>query len=95
MAFGVMHVAHEMGLKIPDDLSLVGFDGTSFSSFVIPALSTIRRQTDEMAQLGTKKLLALIDEGPDAARDFETMVSPRFVPRKSTGPAPLGQPLSF
>jgi len=89
MAFGLMHVADEMGLKIPDDLSLVGFDGTSFSSFVIPALSTIRRQTDEMARLGTRKLLALIDEGPDAARSFETMVSPQFVPRKSTGPAPL------
>jgi hypothetical protein len=38
--------------------------------------------------LGTKKLLALIEDGPDAARDFETMVSPRFVPRESTGPAP-------
>lgn len=95
MAFGVMHVAHEMGLKIPADLSLVGFDGTSFSSFVIPALSTIRRPTDEMAKLGTKKLLAMIDEGTGAAREFETMVSPRFVPRKSTGPAPNIQPLSF
>jgi len=95
MAFGVMHVAHELGLKIPDDLSLVGFDGTSFSSFVIPTLSTIRRQTDEMARLGTQKLLAFIDEGPDAARSFETMVSPQFVPRKSTGPAPDTQPLSF
>jgi LacI family transcriptional regulator len=95
MAFGVMHVAHEMGLKIPDDLSLVGFDGTPFSSFVIPSLSTIRRQTDEMSRLGTQKLLALIDKGPDAARGFETMVSPQFVPRKSTGPAPISQPISF
>ena len=94
MAFGVMHVAHEMGLKIPDDLSLVGFDGTPFSSFVIPALSTIRRQTGEMAQLGTQKLLALIDEGPDAARGFETMVSPQYVPRASTGPAPIAQPIT-
>ena len=88
MAFGVMNVAHAMGLKIPEDLSLVGFDGTSFSSFVIPALSTIRRQTDEMARLGTQKLIAQIDKGTDAARSFETMVSPQFVPRKSTGPAP-------
>jgi LacI family transcriptional regulator len=95
MAFGVMHAADEMGLKIPNDLSLVGFDGTAFSSFVLPALSTIRRQTDEMSRLGTQKLLALIDEGPDAARAFETMVSPQFVPRESTGPAPNGQPLTF
>jgi len=90
MAFGVMNVANEMGIKIPDELSLVGFDGTPFSTFVIPSLSTIIRQTDEMARLGTQKLLALIKGGADAARDFETMVSPRFLPRESTGPVPKG-----
>ena len=95
MAFGVMHVADEIGLKIPEDLSLVGFDGTPFSSFVVPALSTIRRQTDEMSRLGTRKLLSLIDEGPDAARGIETMVSPKFVPRQSTGPAPIAQPITL
>jgi len=88
MAFGVMNVADAMGIRIPEDLSLVGFDGTPFSTFVIPSLSTIIRQTDQMAKLGTKKLLALINEGQDAAREFETMVSPRFLPRESTGPAP-------
>ena len=88
MAFGVMNVADAMGLKIPDDLSVVGFDGTPFSIFVIPSLSTIIRQTGEMSRLGMQKLLALIDEGPDAASGFETLVSPRFVPRESTGPVP-------
>ena len=88
MAFGVMNVAHRMGLRIPEDLSLVGFDGTPFSSFVIPSLSTIRRQTREMAQLGTQKLIARVNEGLDASRAFETMVSPQFVPRGSTGPVP-------
>lgn len=90
MAFGVMNVADAMGIRVPDDLSVVGFDGTPFSTFVIPSLSTIIRQTDEMARLGTQKLLALINEGSDAARAFETMVSPRFLPRESTGPAPKG-----
>jgi len=89
MAFGVMNVAYQMGIKIPDDLSVVGFDGTPFSTFVIPPLSTIIRQTDEMARLGSQKLLALIEEGPDAAHGIETMVSPRFVPRESTGLAPV------
>ena len=89
MAFGVMNVAAEMGIGIPDDLSVVGFDGTPFSTFVVPSLSTIIRQTDEMAQLGTRKLLAQINEGAEAAREFDTMVSPRFVPRESTGPAPV------
>ena len=88
MAFGVMNVAAEMGIRIPDDLSVVGFDGTPFSTFVVPSLSTVIRKPDEMARLGTQKLLAQINDGPEAARAFETMISPRFVPRESTGPVP-------
>lgn len=88
MAFGVMNVAARMGIKIPDDLSVVGFDGTAFANFVTPPLTTIRRQTHKIAQLGTQKLIARINQGLDAARGFETMVSPQFVPRESTGPAP-------
>jgi len=88
MAFGVMNVANELGIKIPDDLSVVGFDGTNFATFVIPSLSTIRRPSHQMARLGAQKLLALINDGTDAARQYEVMVSPQFVPRNSTGPAP-------
>jgi LacI family transcriptional regulator len=88
MAFGVIKVAHQRGLKIPDDLSLVSFDGTPFSTFVVPSLSTIIRPTGAMAQLATQKMLAQINEDADAARGFETMISPRFEPRESTGPAP-------
>ncbi len=84
-----MNVADAMGLKVPDDLSVVGFDGTPFSIFVIPSLSTIIRETDEMSRLGTQKLLAQIEQGEDAAQTYETLVSPRFVPRESTGPAPV------
>ncbi len=88
MAFGVMNVAAEMGLNVPDDLSVVGFDGTPFSTFVVPSLSTIIRRTGLMAKLATQKMLVQFDNGGDDAHIFETMVSPRFVPRESTGPAP-------
>jgi len=89
MAFGVMNVANSLGIKVPDDLSVVGFDGTNFANFVIPSLSTIRRPSADMARLGAQKLLAFIDDGANAARAFESMVSPQFVPRESTGPAPI------
>ena len=88
MAFGVMNVANSLGIRIPEDLSVVGFDGTKFATFVIPSLSTIRRPTSTMASLSAQKLLAFINDGVDAARAFESMVSPQFVPRESTGPAP-------
>lgn len=88
MAFGVLNVANGLGISVPGDLSLVGFDGTAFSTFVVPSLSTIRRPIREMASLGARKLLALINEGVDAAGAFDYMVSPQFVPRESTGTAP-------
>jgi LacI family transcriptional regulator len=89
MAFGVLKVAHQLGVKIPEDLSLVSFDGTPFSTFAVPSLSTIIRPTDAMAELATQKMLAQINEGADDAPVFETLVSPWFEPRESTGPAPV------
>lgn len=89
MAFAVLNVADSLGIRVPEDLSVVGFDGTKFAEFMIPALSTIRRPTAQMARLGAQKLLAFIDKGENAAREFESMVSPIFVPRESTGPAPV------
>jgi len=86
MAFGVIKVAHQLGVKIPDDLSLVSFDGTPFSTFVVPSVSTIIRPADAMAELATQKMLAQIDERADDVPVFETMVSPWFEPRESTGP---------
>jgi len=90
MAFGVIKVAHQLGLRIPEDLSLVGFDGTPFSTFVVPSLSTIIRQTNTISRIATEKLLAQINGDTDAADAAETMISPRFEPRESTGPAPGG-----
>lgn len=86
MAFAVMNVAHKQGIKVPGDLSVVGFDGTRFSDFVIPSLSTVTRQTGEMARLATLKVLAQIESGTNEACQLETLVSPSFLPRGSTGP---------
>jgi len=88
MAFGVLKVASQLDIKIPEDLSLVSFDGTPFSSFAVPTLSTIIRSTGPMARLATQKILAQINGNSNDAQCFETMVSPRFVSRESTGPAP-------
>ena len=88
MAFAVINAAAQQGLAVPRDLSVVGFDGTRFSAFVTPALTTIERRTQEMAELATRKLVALIERGEDAARTYATLIAPTFIARDSTGPAP-------
>ncbi|MEJ2384006.1 MAG: LacI family DNA-binding transcriptional regulator [Xanthomonadales bacterium] len=88
MALAVIRVANDMGLAVPGDLSVVGFDGTPFSAFVTPTLTTIVRNTHEMAELAAHKLIDLIEQGEDAARRHATRVTPTFLARESTGPAP-------
>jgi LacI family transcriptional regulator len=85
MAAGVMYVAHERGLRIPDDLSVSGFDDTPMSRQVFPALTTVHQPTREMGRLATQGLLAHIRDPKASA----TMSVPHtLMVRRSTGPAP-------
>jgi LacI family transcriptional regulator len=88
MALAVINVAAGLGLAVPKDLSVVGFDGTPFSAFVTPPLTTIARNTHVMAELATRKLIDLVEHGEDAARTHATLVAPTFIARESTGAAP-------
>ena len=58
MAFGVIHAAIEFGLRVPEDLAVVGFDDIPMSSFFVPPLTTVRIP---MGLLGTSSMRALIN----------------------------------
>lgn len=60
MAFGVMEAARERGLRLPEDLSIVGFDDIPQASYVHPALTTIRQPLEEMGRSATHLLLKYI-----------------------------------
>jgi LacI family transcriptional regulator len=83
MAVGAINAAHELGLKVPDDLSVAGFDDSILASRITPALTTIRRPVREMARLATTKLIASIDGRAEEART-PIMVDALLVTRKST-----------
>lgn len=83
MAVGVINAAREMGLKVPDDLSVAGFDDSILASRIMPALTTIRRPVREMARLATTKLIASIDGRHEDARAGNMLV-PELVTRNST-----------
>jgi LacI family transcriptional regulator len=60
MAFGAMEAARVNGLRIPDDISIVGFDDIPQASVVHPPLTTVRQPLEEMGRLATRMLLQLI-----------------------------------
>lgn len=61
MAVGAFKAIQERGLKIPEDISVAGFDDNIFSSFLAPALTTVKRPIESMSIEGAKKLLKVLD----------------------------------
>ena len=62
MAIGVLIEAAERGLVVPDDLSVIGFDGIPAASWTRPALTTIEQPIDDIAETAVSALKSLIDE---------------------------------
>lgn len=60
MAAGVMHVAYRLGLKIPEDLAVAGFDDTPMSRHFWPGLSTVKQPIRQIGQQATEMLMAKI-----------------------------------
>jgi LacI family transcriptional regulator len=63
MAIGAMKAIMEMGLKIPDDISIVGYDDIRIASYTSPSLTTIKSSILEMASIATKNLVNFIENG--------------------------------
>jgi DNA-binding LacI/PurR family transcriptional regulator len=64
MAIGLIRALTEAGLRVPDDVSVVGFDDVPVAAYVTPPLTTVRQPFDAVAQEGLKRLVHAI-ENPD------------------------------
>jgi LacI family transcriptional regulator len=86
MAAGVIRTADRLGVRIPQDLSVAGFDDIALARQVFPRLTTIRQPLAEMTEQAAGLLLQSKNE---EARAGETIVVPAALKvRESTGPAP-------
>ncbi|MFF3942516.1 LacI family DNA-binding transcriptional regulator [Streptomyces phaeofaciens] len=86
MALGVYQAVKEQGLRIPYDVSVVGFDDLPESRWAAPALTTVRQPLAEMAATALRLLVRMMDgEHPEGTR---TELSTRLVERSSTAPPP-------
>ncbi len=85
MAAGVIQTATEMGLNVPRDLSVAGFDDSALATRIRPALTTIRRPVRAMARLAANKLIASIEGRHDDARTG-VFLDPDLIIRDSTRP---------
>jgi DNA-binding LacI/PurR family transcriptional regulator len=85
MALGAIRAARRLGLEVPDDFSVVGYDDSPLIAFTDPPLTTIRQSVQAMSEAAVR---ALLDEiaGEPAPR-AEYIFRPELVVRGSTGAA--------
>lgn len=85
MAAGVIAAAHDRGIVIPDELSVVGYDDSAIAKIVYPRLTTIHQPVRDMAYGAADMLVAMVENQP-----FKDSVDHAFalVVRDSAGPAP-------
>ncbi|MGA8110461.1 MAG: LacI family DNA-binding transcriptional regulator [Acidobacteriaceae bacterium] len=84
-AIGAIRALHDAQLRVPEDISVVGFDDISQAAFQTPSLTTIRQPLQEMGRLSAQLLLERIRTRDGVAS--ETPVSPQLIVRESSGPA--------
>jgi DNA-binding LacI/PurR family transcriptional regulator len=85
-AIGSMRAFQEVGLQVPKDISVVGFDDIQGAAFHYPSLTTVRQPLRQMGEIAMKTLLERIEGREDYPN--EIAVQPELVVRESTGNAP-------
>jgi LacI family transcriptional regulator len=90
MAAATISVAHRMGLTVPDDISIVGFDDTALATSVWPELTTVKQPISAMAEAALELLIADLRSHPRGTpRTFtERVLSHAMIIRESSGPPP-------
>ncbi|HXY10055.1 MAG TPA: LacI family DNA-binding transcriptional regulator [Terriglobales bacterium] len=91
-AIGAMRAFGEAGLRVPEDISVIGFDDIHVAAYLTPRLTTLRQPLTQMGELAAQQLLQRISSD-NGSRLHSISLQPELVVRESTGPVP-GYPRS-
>ena len=92
MAIGFMKTVQAAGVRVPHDVSVVGFDGIEFADFCEPTLTTVRQPRFELGATGARLVLELM-AAPSKSEPTRTTLANAFCIRESTAP-PARRPTS-
>ncbi|MGH9699652.1 MAG: LacI family DNA-binding transcriptional regulator [Candidatus Acidiferrales bacterium] len=84
-AIGSINALQEAGLRVPGDVSVVGFDDIQSAAYINPPLTTVRQPLQKMGEIAARTLLDQIEERAEYVRQIA--IEPEFVIRESTAPA--------
>jgi DNA-binding LacI/PurR family transcriptional regulator len=88
VAIGLLHEAASMGIKVPDELAIAGFDDIPVSRFMQPPLTTVNMRSEEQGEAAMQLLLEAVRNKTSPGRDI--LFEPQLVPRASTAASSPG-----
>jgi|KBSMisStandDraft_5_1062788.scaffolds.fasta_scaffold410057_2 DNA-binding LacI/PurR family transcriptional regulator len=83
MAIGALRAAHARGIRVPDSIAVVGFDGLDEGAQAIPSLTTVVQPLRHLGELGVTELLQTIDREPGAGEPRTLVLGTKLVVRES------------
>lgn len=85
-AIGALRAAVQAGIRVPEDLSIIGFDGLEEGSYVFPALTTVAQPRQQLGRLAAEMLLEILNGRPSPRR---ILLQGTLLERASCGPPPI------
>jgi len=85
-AIGAINAFREAGKRIPEDISVVGFDDIKVATVFQPSLTTVQQPLTEMGTMAAQEILSSIEDATLGARSI--LVQPQLIVRQSSGPCP-------
>jgi len=83
-AIGAIHAFREAGLRVPEDVSVVGFDDIVSAAYQNPGLTTVRQPLREMGRIAAETVLRRIKRPGSDLHNAETTVEPELMIRETT-----------
>ena len=87
MAQGAYRAIQEAGLRIPEDIAVVGFDDMPFSAHMQPPLATVRQPIQQLGSMAVNTLIKVLN-GPERAQPYKVILPTELVIRTSCGSPP-------
>jgi DNA-binding LacI/PurR family transcriptional regulator len=87
MAYGILDVLRERGLRVPEDIALAGFDDLAIARVMTPALTTVHQPIVQLGATAAERLIALVEH--KALPESQTILPVTLTVRASCGPEPM------
>jgi LacI family transcriptional regulator len=84
LAIGILHGIKDSGLRVPEDIAVIGFDDISFSSYQEIQLSTIKQPKEQMGRSAVELLIEEIESGEESGAPRRVILEPELVVRNSS-----------